>query len=124
MIHVQDIIDLVVSAKNIGVTVETLLIPATEFADFRQELENFQKNNPDLMKELAGVRMLQHYPTLSKYNSVADKIQTIREFYSKTISGKHDVDTIVYNYFGIDRTLLAEEQALANRNMGKTDESH
>lgn len=122
MVHVQDVIDLVVSAKNIGVTIETILIPATEFADFRQELESFQTESPDLMKELAGVRLLQHYPMMIKYNACADKMDTIMEFYRKTISDKHDVESKVYNYFGIDREQLAKEQELLKQNRSKVDE--
>lgn len=121
-VYVQDVIDLVNSAKKIGVTIDTLLIPATEFVEFKEQLEAMQKDTPDKMKELAGVRMLQHYPMTIKYNACADKMDTIMEFYRKTISDKHDVESKVYNYFDIDREQLAREQKLLKQNLGKTDE--
>lgn len=120
-VYIQDVLDLIQHADDIGVKLETILIPAPAFATFRESLEQRQVDSPEDIKKLAGVRMVQHYPTVAKYHKCADSIEMIMEFYKKTISDKHDIETIVYKYFGIDRALLATEQELLNKNMGRAD---
>lgn len=120
-VYIQDVLDLVQYAEDINVKLETILIPATAFATFKESLEQRQVDSPEDIKVLAGIRMVPHYPTVAKYHKCADSIELIMDFYKKHISDIYDVEDPVYKYFGIDRTLLTKEQALLNQNMGKAD---
>ncbi|MBQ3569570.1 MAG: hypothetical protein IJA20_02730 [Methanocorpusculum sp.] len=120
-VQVADVYDLIESAEDIGVKLETILIPGLSFAAFKRELERWQVDHPVEMKKFVGLRMVPHYPTVSKYNSLADKIDAVIQFYAQVADDGVDVERAVYNHFGIDRAELAMEQQILAANMGKAD---
>lgn len=120
-VYAEDILDLVHHAEELGVKFEVILIPALEFAEFRQSLEQFGIEHPEDMKKLAGLRMVPHYPLVAKYHRHADEMQMCMDFYNAVVLDPQNTEDIVYNYFGIDRTRLAAEQDLLKRNMEVAD---
>ena len=120
-VSVSDVYDLIEEAEMANVKLETILIPALAFAEFKEEFEQWQVDNPVEMKKFVGLRMVPHYPTVAKYNSLADKIDAVIQFYTQVADAGVDVERVVYNHFGIDRAELAMEQRLLKTNMGKAD---
>lgn len=110
----DNIIDLVETASDIGVTIDRIAVPVLKFDALAKQIEDASKEQ---RSKLIGLQLVRDFPVTRKYAANAEQIEKYYKFLSfvhPSWSSKN-IRTWVFDYFKISLLDYEREKAISDK---------